>query len=84
MDKVTLLGLFAAACTTISFAPQAIKILRTKQTKDISLVMYSVMVIGVMAWLAYGIALQDTPLIAANIVTLGLTGSILLLKLQHG
>ncbi len=40
MQTATLLGAFAALCSTISFTPQAIKIIRTRQTKDISIWMY--------------------------------------------
>ncbi|MEO5909599.1 MAG: PQ-loop domain-containing transporter [Pelobium sp.] len=37
---ITAIGLFAAASTTISFLPQAIKIIKTKNTESISLSMY--------------------------------------------
>ena len=46
MQTVTILGAFAALCSTISFTPQAIKIIRTRETKDISIVMYCLTVIG--------------------------------------
>ncbi|MDA3890422.1 MAG: PQ-loop domain-containing transporter [Salinivirgaceae bacterium] len=33
---ITLLGFSAAACTTIAFIPQALKTIKTKNTKDLS------------------------------------------------
>ena len=69
MDKIQLIGLAAAACTTFSLLPQIIKILRTKDTSGISLVMYSMFTSGILLWLIYGILRNDIPVIAANAVT---------------
>ena len=84
MSLVMLIGLVAACCTTIAYAPQAIKTWRTRSTKDISLGMFVLMVTGVALWLAYGVLIGDVPLILANVVTLSLAGTILVLKLRHG
>ena len=53
MSSETLLGAFAAVCSTVSFTPQAIKIIRTRETKDISVWMYLLTVTGLAAWAAY-------------------------------
>ena len=82
MSGLTVLGLLAAACTTLAFVPQVVKTWRTRSTEDISLHMYLVLVIGVALWLAYGLALGDLPLIAANGTTLVLASSILYFKLR--
>ena len=50
MEITTLLGLVAATCTTISFLPQALKTIKTKNTKDLSLGMYTVLTTGVLLW----------------------------------
>jgi MtN3 and saliva related transmembrane protein len=84
MSAVTFVGLLAAFCTTLAYAPQAIKTWRTRSTADISLGMFSLMVVGIVLWLTYGVLLGDLPLIAANLVTLALAGTILVLKLRHG
>jgi MtN3 and saliva related transmembrane protein len=81
MSLETLLGAFAAFCSTASFAPQAIKIIRTRETKDISLWMYLLTVAGFAAWTSYGLVLGRWPLIAANSICLLLSGFILLMKL---
>jgi MtN3 and saliva related transmembrane protein len=84
MSLAMLIGLFAACCTTLAYAPQAIKTWRTRQTRDISLGMFVLMVTGVALWLIYGLMIGDLPLILANLVTLSLSGTILVLKLRHG
>jgi MtN3 and saliva related transmembrane protein len=81
---VTFVGYAAAFCTTISFLPQAIKIWRTRSTKDISRDMFAIFTVGVALWLAYGLALHDIPMIAANGVTFVLAALILGFKLRYG
>ena len=84
ISSVSLVGWAAGFCTTVAYLPQVIRTWRTRSTADISLGMFSVMMLGVVFWLAYGIALGDWPIISANSVTLILTGTILFLKLRHG
>ena len=84
MSWLTILGLTAGFCTTLAFLPQVVKTWRTRSTADISLGMFSVLVFGIVLWLIYGALTGDLPLIAANTVTLVLTGAILVLKLRHG
>ena len=76
-------GYVAATLTTLAFVPQAVKTIRSRDTKAISLVMYVVFTVGVVFWLAYGIALRSWPMIVSNIITLGLSGTILWLKLRY-
>ncbi len=83
MDITTfIIGNIAAILTSVSFLPQAIKILKTKDTKSISLPMYIMFVVGVLLWLIYGFLRNDVPLILANIVTLSLAGLILWFKVK--
>lgn len=84
LSWLTWMGLAAAFCSTAAFVPQVVKTWRTRSTKDISLVMFLVLVTGIILWLAYGIIIQDIPLIVANGVTLLFAGTILVLKLKHG
>ena len=48
------LGTLAASLTTLSFVPQALLTLRTREVHGISALMYSVFTLGVALWLAYG------------------------------
>ncbi|MBM3573871.1 MAG: hypothetical protein FJX52_16165 [Alphaproteobacteria bacterium] len=84
VDSLNILGLAAAACTTFAFVPQVTKAWRSRSTKDISLGMFLLMVIGIVLWLLYGALRLDIPLIAANATTLALASTILYLKLRHG
>lgn len=80
---ITLLGLAAAICTTVSFLPQALKIIKTKHTKDLSLGMYTVLTTGVFLWFLYGIIIKDLPIILANGITLIFTVTILFLIIKY-
>lgn len=75
------IGYTAAFLTTVSFVPQAYKTYKTRDTSGISLSMYSLFVLGIMAWLGYGILLVSWPMILANSVTLILSGVIWGMKL---
>jgi MtN3 and saliva related transmembrane protein len=81
---IKLLGFAAATCTTVAYAPQFIKVWRTRSTDDISLGMFLVMVLGIFLWLVYGVLCGDAPLVAANAITLVLAGGILFMKLKYG
>jgi MtN3 and saliva related transmembrane protein len=81
---IKLLGFAAATCTTLAYAPQFIKVWRTRSTDDISLGMFLVMVLGVALWLVYGLLSGDAPLVAANAITIVLAGGILFMKLKYG
>ncbi len=80
----TIIGFAAAALTTIAFLPQAVKIWRSRSSRDVLLGMAVIMLIGVVLWLAYGLLRGDLPIIAANVVTLFVAGSILVGKLRFG
>ena len=78
-----LIGYIAALLTTISFLPQALMSIRTKNTDGISLAMYITFTIGVACWLIYGVVISNFVIILANIITLPLTLIILLIKIEN-
>jgi MtN3 and saliva related transmembrane protein len=78
-----LIGYAAASLTTISFVPQAWLTFKTKDVRGISAGMYSVFTLGIALWLVYGLLLRAWPIVAANIVTLALSGTILGMKLFY-
>ena len=84
MEYSTIIGLTAATLTTICFVPQVIKTWRAKETKDMSLVMYLMLSIGILLWLIYGILIRDLPIIAANTVSLLFAATILYFKIKYG
>jgi len=83
MDCTTLIGTIAAICTTIAFLPQAIKVIKTKHTKDIALGMYIILIIGIALWMIYGILIQRWPIIISNVITFILAAVILVYKLVY-
>ncbi|OIN93645.1 MAG: hypothetical protein AUJ20_03385 [Comamonadaceae bacterium CG1_02_60_18] len=84
MTLTDVVGTLAAFLTTISFAPQALHTFRTKDVHGISLGMYSAFTLGVALWLVYGLLLQAWPIVIANVITLALAATILVMKLRYG
>tara|TARA_B100000787_G_scaffold69474_1_gene51061 strand:+ start:62 stop:325 length:264 start_codon:yes stop_codon:yes gene_type:complete len=80
---INYVGFFAAFCTTIAFVPQAIKVYKSKSTKDISLYMFLIFTLGVLSWLIYGFIISNLPVILANALTLALSLFILIYKLRY-
>jgi MtN3 and saliva related transmembrane protein len=83
MNPITIVGLCAATCTTISFLPQAIKTIQTKDTSGISLSMYSLFAFGTLLWLLFGIFSGNVPVMSANAVTLIFAVIILIYKIKY-
>lgn len=79
-----LIGSAAAIITTLCWVPQAIKVVRTRETAAISLTMYVMLAIGILLWLIYGLLIMSWPLIGANMVTLVLVVIILAMKMRFG
>ncbi len=77
------IGFLAAFCTTIAFLPQAMKVFKTRSTKDISLYMFIIFTAGVFFWLIYGLIISDLPIILANLITLVLSIFILIFKIKY-
>ncbi len=80
----TLVSSMAATLTTLAFVPQAIHIIRFKETRAISLQMYVAFATGVAFWLAFGLMIWNWPMMIANAVTLALALTIIRMKLLYG
>lgn len=76
------LGFLAAFCTTIAFIPQAVKVYKSKHTKDISMGMFSLLNIGLVLWLWYGLIIESFPIIISNTVTIIFALYILITKIR--
>jgi MtN3 and saliva related transmembrane protein len=75
MDMITLIGFLAGGLTTASFLPQVVKTARTRSARDVFLA-------GLALWTFYGVEVGSLPIIAANVVTIGLVGAILVMKVK--
>lgn len=78
-----LIGILAAVLTTASFLPQAILVLRTRNTEGLSLIMYAMFTAGICCWLAYGLMIWSMPIIIANAITVMLASFILIIKVRN-
>ena len=78
------IGALAATVTTLCWAPQALRILRTRETRAISLASQASFAVGLALWLVYGLLIGSWPIIIANVLTLALVGLIIAMKLRYG
>jgi MtN3 and saliva related transmembrane protein len=78
------IGFVAAFCTTVAFIPQLVRVLKLRSAQEISLGTFLLFSGGVFLWLIYGIYSGSRPVIASNAATLGLSLSILYLKVRYG
>jgi MtN3 and saliva related transmembrane protein len=83
MNLVTIIGLLAAFGTTVSFLPQAVKTIQTKDTSGISLPMYILFTAGTLLWLIYGFMSGSLPVTIANAITLIFAAIILIYKIRY-
>jgi MtN3 and saliva related transmembrane protein len=74
------IGYAAAFCGTVSLIPQIVKLRKERSAKAISATMYLIYTFGVVLWLIYGIMINSIPLIIAEIITLVLSITILIMK----
>ena len=79
---VQTLGAGAAVCSITSFVPQLVKLVREKTSQDLSLRMYALTVSAFSLWSVYGLMLKSWPLAVSNLISLALSGAILLLDLR--
>ena len=69
--------------TTASFFPQVVKTWKTRSTKDVSLVMFLLLSVGIFIWIVYGIKIGSLPVVVANSISLVFSLIILTLKLIY-
>lgn len=78
------LGMVAGTMTTLAYVPQVVKVWRQRSAQDISWWAFALLSFGLVVWLIYGWLIGSMALIAANMVTLVLTGAILVAALKFG
>ena len=81
---VDTIGAAGAVLTTACWLPQAVTIVRRRDARALSLTAYAGLTLGLAAWLVYGLALADAPLIAASAIEFAIAATIVVLKLRHG
>lgn len=76
----TVVGSAAAVCSVTSFAPQALKIWKTRDASAVSLKTYSLTVSCFVLWVVYGLLTQAWPLVVANSLALVMASAVLAMK----
>ena len=79
-DPQWLIGALAGTLTTLSFIPQVVRCWQRRSVDDLSTSMLVAFSLGVGLWILYGVMAKAGPLIAANVVTLGLAAALLAMK----
>lgn len=77
------IGSIAGILSTISGLPQLIKIIRIRETIDLSLAAIVIGLTGSTFWLIYGLCIWSLPLIGSNSVGLSVNFAILGYKLKY-
>ncbi|MDE1888881.1 MAG: hypothetical protein KGI30_01270 [Planctomycetota bacterium] len=77
----SIMGTIAAICTTVGFIPQIVRGVKTKELKDVSPMMLTLLLIGGSLWLVYGIHLKNPIIALANGFTLSFVIALLLLRI---
>lgn len=83
MEYVKITGVIGGLLTSCSGFPQIYKMIKTKQTKDISWVMVSMSNIGLTLTLIYGIKIDEFPVYLNCIISLISTMTIIILKIYY-
>ena len=82
MSSIQYLGYFAGSLTVVSFFPQVIRTWRTRQTRDLSLGMFALLVTASSLWILYGFMIGSWPVIATNIGMVALNGALVTAKVR--
>mgnify|MGYP001595638101 CR=1 FL=1 len=78
-----ILGYTATALGTMVFLPQVIQIYKTKSAKDVSLLSFSLILIGTILWVSYGLLISATPIVIVNSVIFILSLLIIIMKIKY-
>ncbi|MBB3017186.1 MtN3 and saliva related transmembrane protein [Microvirga lupini] len=79
----TILATIAGILSTSSFVPQVLKAWRERDTRAISKHMYMVTVTAFVLWTIYGFMIGSWPIMIFNLLSLGLSATILILKIRN-
>ena len=78
------LGLVAGALVTCSMIPQLIRVYKLRSAREISILFTTLLLIGIICWLAYGVYLELIPVILWNAIGALLVSLLIYLKLKYG
>ena len=82
-SSIVYLGYFAGTITVLSFLPQVLRAWRTRQTRDLSMGMFALLVTAGSLWMVYGAINRDWPVVATNAGMVALNGALVVAKLRY-
>ena len=83
LDFISILGFAAGFILILAYVPQVFKTIKTKSTKDISLLFTILIFAGDVLWIIYGIIINSSPLMLTNSVLAILISPILIIKIKN-
>jgi len=84
LSSSEILGLVGGFFTTFAVVPQIMRVYKLKSAREISILYNTMMLLGILIWLAYGIILDLVPIVIWNIIGAVLVLLLLLSKLKYG
>ena len=84
MQLAESVGLVAGALVTCSMIPQLIRIFKLKSAREVSLLFTTLLLLGMVLWLVYGIYLSLNPVIIWNAIGIAFVSLLLYAKLKYG
>ena len=78
------IGFIGGALITCGFIPQVIRVFKLRSAHEISMLFTSLLLTGIIIWLAYGISLGLTPVILWNAIGAIPVAMLLYAKLKYG
>ena len=83
MTIIDIMGYVAAILTSAAFLPQALMVIKTRETDALSAVTYAMFTFGVALWMVYGFATQAWPIAFSNLITLTCSSTILWIIVEN-
>ncbi len=81
--SISILAIAASVLILSGWVPQIVKGYRTKKLGDVSKYLMSLVAIGATLWMWYGIEKDDIFIIGVNVAAIGLTLTVLAMKLRY-
>ena len=81
--QTEIIAAVATILVVVSWIPQLIKAYTTKSLKDFSYWFVTIVILATLAWIIYGIAIQDSAIIIGNSVILLFPVLLLIMKFYY-
>lgn len=69
MDYVEIIGYIAGALIVGCLIPQLVYLIKNKQSRDLSITMFVVMLIAEILWITYGVLINDLRIVLTNVLS---------------